>query len=209
MSKKNYLVYLVALFLVLISNIVTATTIDNEIFISKAKDAKLKPRKTEFVDIMGNKVKSMEVKHSSHNILGITRYVITCDSTLENSTLFVAVGVNFMDEKQKDSTEPIPATLVINNEGKRIDIPVERYIYDSGRSALFGAWAEYRFNIPVYEFKKLGVTKIDALSVILKNPQTNVEVSYEPILQKNELKRINKLNSIYKFYVSLEKQYNH
>ena len=195
------------LLFVFILNIASATTISEEQFKAEAEKSKLKPKKTSFVDLMGNEIKSTEVKHSSGMILGISRYAITCDSTLENSNLSIAVGVSFIDPKQKDNTEPIPCTLVINNDGQRVDIPIEKYIFDSGRSALFGAWSEYRFNLPISELTKAGITKIDAMSVIMKNPQTNTEVSYEPILKKDETKRVTKFNTIYNFYLNLKNKY--
>ena len=96
-------------------------------------------------------------------------------------------------------------TSNINNNGKRVDIPVPSYKYDSGRSTLFGAWSEYNITVPFIQLKEAGVESIDGLSVIMSNPTTKIDGNYEPVLTQKEKKEISKVNAVYSFYLKLSK----
>ena len=89
--------------------------------------------------------------------------------------------------------------------GKRVDIPVPNYKYDSGRSTLFGAWSEYNITVPFIQLKEAGVESIDGLSVIMSNPTTKIDGNYEPVLTQKENKEISKVNAVYSFYLKLNK----
>lgn len=187
------------------SNVALAKTIDEAVFTKEATAAQLKVKKYNETDIMGNEVKGVCVKYNPTRLLGFTGVGAFCNNNLDTSNLFIALGVSFIQSKENESEIPVPSQIVINSNGKRIDIPVPSYKYDSGRSAMFGAWSEYNIVVPFNLLKESGVERIDGLSVIMSNPTTKVEGSYEPVLTQKEKKKIAKVNAVYLFYLKLDK----
>lgn len=154
---------------------------------------------------MGNEVKGVCVRYAPTKLLGFTGVKAFCNNNLDTSNLFIAIGVSFIQNKENESEIPVPSKIVINNNGIRVDIPVPNYKYDSGRSAMFGAWSEYNVVLPFKTIKDAGVERIDGLSVIMANPTTKVEGNYEPVLTQKDKKEIDKVNAVYSFYLKLDK----
>ena len=201
--KKLLVLSLMAFMMV--SSAASAKTIDEATFAKEATAAQLKVKKYNETDIMGNEVKGVCVKYAPTRLLGFTGVKAFCNNNLDTSNLFIAIGVSFIQNKENEAEIPVPAQIVVNNSGQRVDIPVPNYKYDSGRSAMFGAWSEYNVVVPFKTLKEAGVERIDGLSVIMANPTTKVEGNYEPVLTQKEKKEIAKVNAVYSFYLKLDK----
>ncbi len=204
MSIKRFLPVAIALFCLSFSNIIYAETISEPVFTAKATKEELKVKKFETTDVMGNEIKGLSVRYAPTRFAGISGAKIFCNNVLDTSELFVAVGLGIMQTKDGEGNAmPVPATIVINDNGTRKDIAVPNYKYDSGRSSLTGAWSEYEISVPLTELKKAGVKSINAISVIMTNPATGTEGNFEPILTQKQTKAINQINKVYSFYLSL------
>lgn len=197
--------FLLLMLLVMVSNVSFAKTIDEATFVKEATASQLKVKKYNDTDIMGNEIKGVCVRYAPTRLLGFTGVKAFCNNNLDTSNLFIAIGVSFIQNKNNESEIPVPSKLVVNNNGKRIDIPVPNYKYDSGRSTLFGAWSEYNITVPFIQLKEAGVESIDGLSVIMSNPTTKIDGNYEPVLTQKEKKEISKVNAVYSFYLKLNK----
>ena len=187
------------------SNLAFAKTVDEATFANEAKLAQLKVKKYEQTDIMGNEIKGVCVRHAPSKLLGFSGVKIFCNNNLDTSNMIISIGVSFIQNKNNESEIPVPKTIVINNKGNRVDIPAPNYKYDSGRSTLFGAWSEYNINVPLNLLADSGIEHIDGLSIIMVNPTTGTEGSYEAILTQKEKKDIAKINDIYSFFLKLNK----
>ena len=187
------------------SNLAFAKTVDEATFTNEAKLAQLKVKKYEQTDIMGNEIKGVCVRHAPSKLLGFSGVKIFCNNNLDTSNMIISIGVSFIQNKNNESEIPVPKTIVINNKGNRVDIPAPNYKYDSGRSTLFGAWSEYNINVPLNLLADSGIEHIDGLSIIVVNPTTGTEGSYEAILTQKEQKDIVKVNGIYSFFLKLNK----
>lgn len=201
--KKSILLLL--MLFVMASNLAFAKTVDEATFTNEAKLAQLKVKKYEQTDIMGNEIKGVCVRHAPSKLLGFSGVKIFCNNNLDTSDMIISIGVSFIQNKNNESEIPVPKTIVINNKGNRVDIPVPNYKYDSGRSTLFGAWSEYNINVPLNLLADSGIEHIDGLSIIMVNPTTGTEGSYEAILTQKEKKDIAKINDIYSFFLKLNK----
>lgn len=201
--KKSILLLL--MLFVMASNLAFAKTVDEATFTNEAKLAQLKVKKYEQTDIMGNEIKGVCVRHAPSKLLGFSGVKIFCNNNLDTSNMIVSIGVSFIQNKNNESEIPVPKTIVINNKGNRVDIPAPNYKYDSGRSTLFGAWSEYNINVPLNLLADSGIEHIDGLSIIMVNPTTGTEGSYEAILTQKEKKDIAKINDIYSFFLKLNK----
>ena len=201
---KKSILLLVMLF-VMASNLAFAKTVDEATFTNEAKLAQLKVKKYEQTDIMGNEIKGVCVRHAPSKLLGFSGVKIFCNNNLDTSNMIISIGVSFIQNKNNESEIPVPKTIVINNKGNRVDIPAPNYKYDSGRSTLFGAWSEYNINVPLNLLADSGIEHIDGLSIIMVNPTTGTEGSYEAILTQKEKKDIAKINDIYSFFLKLNK----
>lgn len=201
--KKSILLLL--MLFVMASNLAFAKTVDEATFTNEAKLAQLKVKKYEQTDIMGNEIKGVCVRHAPSKLLGFSGVKIFCNNNLDTSNMIISIGVSFIQNKNNESEIPVPKTIVINNKGNRVDIPVPNYKYDSGRSTLFGAWSEYNINVPLNLLADSGIEHIDGLSIIMVNPTTGTEGSYEAILTQKEKKDIAKINDIYSFFLKLNK----
>lgn len=201
---KRSILLLLMLF-IMASNLAFAKTIDEATFTNEAKLAQLKVKKYEQTDIMGNEIKGVCVRHAPSKLLGFSGVKIFCNNNLDTSNMIISIGVSFIQNKNNESEIPVPKTIVINNKGNRVDIPVPNYKYDSGRSTLFGAWSEYNINVPLNLLADSGIEHIDGLSIIMVNPTTGTEGSYEAILTQKEKKDIIKINDIYSFFLKLNK----
>ena len=190
---------------VMASNLAFAKTVDEATFTNEAKLAQLKVKKYEQTDIMGNEIKGVCVRHAPSKLLGFSGVKIFCNNNLDTSNMIISIGVSFIQNKNNESEIPVPKTIVINNKGNRVDIPAPNYKYDSGRSTLFGAWSEYNINVPLNLLADSGIEHIDGLSIIMVNPTTGTEGSYEAILTQKEKKDIAKINDIYSFFLKLNK----
>ena len=201
--KKSILLLL--MLFVMASNLAFAKTVDEATFTNEAKLAQLKVKKYEQTDIMGNEIKGVCVRHAPSKLLGFSGVKIFCNNNLDTSNMIISIGVSFIQNKNNESEIPVPKTIVINNKGNRVDIPAPNYKYDSGRSTLFGAWSEYNINVPLNLLADSGIEHIDGLSIIMVNPATGTEGSYEAILTQKEKKDIAKINDIYSFFLKLNK----
>mgnify|MGYP003528645421 FL=1 len=201
--KKSILLLL--MLFVMASNLAFAKTVDEATFTNEAKLAQLKVKKYEQTDIMGNEIKGVCVRHAPSKLLGFSGVKIFCNNNLDTSNMIISIGVSFIQNKNNESEIPVPKTIVINNKGNRVDIPAPNYKYDSGRSTLFGAWSEYNINVPLNLLADSGIEHIDGLSIIMVNPTTGTEGSYEAILTQKEKKDIAKINDIYSFFLKLNK----
>ena len=201
--KKSILLLL--MLFVMASNLAFAKTVDEATFTNEAKLAQLKVKKYEQTDIMGNEIKGVCVRHAPSKLLGFSGVKIFCNNNLDTSNMIISIGVSFVQNKNNESEIPVPKTIVINNKGNRVDIPAPNYKYDSGRSTLFGAWSEYNINVPLNLLADFGIEHIDGLSIIMVNPTTGTEGSYEAILTQKEKKDIAKINDIYSFFLKLNK----
>ena len=186
------------------SNVIHAATIAEPVFTDKATKAELKVKKFNTTDIMGNEIKGLSVRYAPTRFAGVSGAKIFCNNILETSELFIAVGLGIMQTKDNDGTAiPVPATIVINDNGVRKDITVPNYKFDSGRSTLTGAWSEYEISIPLADIKNAGVKSINAISVLMKNPATGTDGNFEPILTQKQVKAINQINKVYSFYLKI------
>ena len=201
--KKSILLLL--MLFVMASNLAFAKTVDEATFTNEAKLAQLKVKKYEQTDIMGNEIKGVCVRHTPSKLLGFSGVKIFCNNNLDTSNMIISIGVSFIQNKNNESEIPVPKTIVINNKGNRVDIPAPNYKYDSGRSTLFGAWSEYNINVPLNLLADSGIEHIDGLLIIMVNPTTGTEGSYEAILTQKEKKDIAKINDIYSFFLKLNK----
>ena len=201
--KKSILLLL--MLFVMASNLAFAKTVDEATFTNEAKLAQLKVKKYEQTDIMGNEIKGVCVRHAPSKLLGFSGVKIFSNNNLDTSNMIISIGVSFIQNKNNESEIPVPKTIVINNKGNRVDIPAPNYKYDSGRSTLFGAWSEYNINVPLDLLADCGIEHIDGLSIIMVNPTTETEGSYEAILTQKEKKDIAKINDIYSFFLKLNK----
>ena len=198
-------ILLLLMLFVMASNLAFAKTVDEATFTNEAKLAQLKVKKYEQTDIMGNEIKGVCVRHAPSKLLGFSGVKIFCNNNLDTSNMIISIGVSFIQNKNNESEIPVPKTIVINNKGNRVDIPAPNYKYDSGRSTLFGAWSEYNINVPLNLLADSGIEHIDGLSIIMVNPTTGTEGSYEAILTQKEKKDIAKINDIYSFFLKLNK----
>ena len=93
-----------------------------------------------------------------------------------------------MQSKNDEGTaKPVPATIVINDNGTRRDIPV------------------HEVSVPLSILKNAGVKSINAISVIMTNPSTGTEGSFETILSQKQTKALDRINKIYSFYLKMDK----
>lgn len=200
---KKALIIASTLICLSLSNAIYAATISEPIFTEKATKAELKVKKFNTTDIMGNDIKGVSVRYAPTRFAGVSGAKIFCNNVLETSELFIAVGLGVMQTKDSDGVIPVPATIVINDNGTRKDIVVPNYKYDSGRSSLTGAWSEYEISIPLADVKNAGVKSISAISVLMKNPATGTEGNFETILAQKQTKAISQINKVYSFYLKL------
>ena len=201
---KKLLAIATALICLSLPNIIHAATISEPVFTAKASQAELKVKKFSTTDIMGNEVKGVCVKHAPTRFAGVSGAKIYCNNVLETSELFIAVGLGVMQTKPGEAAAmPVPATIVINDNGTRRDIPVPNYKYDSGRSSLLGDWSEYTVSVPLADVKKAGVKSINAISVIMKNPATGTDGNFEAILTQKQAKAVDQINKVYSFYLKI------
>lgn len=200
---KKALIIALTLICLSLSNAIYAATISEPIFTEKATKAELKVKKFNTTDIMGNDIKGLSVRYAPTRFAGVSGAKIFCNNVLETSELFIAVGLGVMQTKDSDGAIPVPATIVINDNGTRKDIVVPNYKYDSGRSSLTGAWSEYEISIPLADVKNAGVKSISAISVLMKNPATGTEGNFETILAQKQTKAISQINKVYSFYLKL------
>ena len=181
-----------------------AETISEPIFSAKAAKEELKVKKFSTTDIMGNDIKGVSVRFAPTRFCGVSGASIFCNNVLETSTLHIAVGLGVMQTRDNEGAAiPVPATIVINDNGTRKDIPVPNYKYDSGTSSLTGAWSEYEINVPLIDVKNAGVKSINAISVIMTNPATKTEGNFETILAQKQAKAIDQINKVYSFYLKI------
>ena len=181
-----------------------AETISEPIFSAKAAKEELKVKKFSTTDIMGNDIKGVSVRFAPTRFCGVSGASIFCNNVLETSTLHIAVGLGVMQTRDNEGTAmPVPATIVINDNGTRKDIPVPNYKYDSGTSSLTGAWSEYEIDVPLIDVKNAGVKSINAISVIMTNPATKTEGNFETILAQKQAKAIGQINKVYSFYLKI------
>ncbi len=205
MFKKS-LILATTLFCLTVTNVVYAVTISEPIFTEEAAKVQLKTKKFTATDVMGNDIKGVSVRYAPTRFAGVSGAKIFCNNVLETSELFIAVGFGVMQTKNDEGTaKPVPATIVINDNGTRRDIPVPNYKYDSGRSYLTGAWSEYEVSVPLSILKNAGVKSINAISVIMTNPSTGTEGSFETILSQKQTKALDQINKIYSFYLKMDK----
>lgn len=201
---KKALVIAAALIGISLSSAIHAATIAEPAFADKAAKAELKVKKFNTTDIMGNEIKGLSVRYAPARFAGVSGAKIFCNNVLETSELFIAVGQGIMQTKDNDGTAiPVPATIVINDNGTRKDIAVPNYKFDSGRSSLTGAWSEYEISIPLADVKNAGVKSINAISVLMKNPATGTDGNFEPILTQKQAKAIDQINKVYSFYLKI------
>lgn len=181
-----------------------AETISEPIFSAKAAKEELKVKKFSTTDIMGNDIKGVSVRFAPTRFCGVSGASIFCNNVLETSTLHIAVGLGVMQTRDSEGAAiPVPATIVINDNGTRKDIPVPNYKYDSGTSSLTGAWSEYEIDVPLIDVKNAGVKSINAISVIMTNPATKTEGNFETILAQKQAKAIGRINKVYSFYLKI------
>jgi hypothetical protein len=181
-----------------------AETISEPIFSAKAAKEELKVKKFSTTDIMGNDIKGVSVRFAPTRFCGVSGASIFCNNVLETSTLHIAVGLGVMQTRDSEGAAiPVPATIVINDNGTRKDIPVPNYKYDSGTSSLTGAWSEYEIDVPLIDVKNAGVKSINAISVIMTNPATKTEGNFETILAQKQAKAIGQINKVYSFYLKI------
>ena len=181
-----------------------AETISEPIFSAKAAKEELKVKKFSTTDIMGNDIKGVSVRFAPTRFCGVSGASIFCNNVLETSTLHIAVGLGVMQTRDSEGAAiPVPATIVINDNGTRKDIPVPNYKYDSGTSSLTGAWSEYEIDVPLIDVKNAGVKSINAISVIMTNPATKTEGKFETILAQKQAKAIGQINKVYSFYLKI------
>ena len=185
-------------------NAIYAATISEPVFTDKATKAELKVKKFNTTDIMGKEIKGLSVRYAPTRFCGVSGASIFCNNVLETSTLHIAVGLGVMQTRDSEGAAiPVPATIVINDNGTRKDIPVPNYKYDSGTSSLTGAWSEYEIDVPLIDVKNAGVKSINAISVIMTNPATKTEGSFETILAQKQAKAIGQINKVYSFYLKI------
>jgi len=201
---KKTLTIAMTLICLSLSNTIYAETINEPVFTAKATKAELKVKKFSTTDIMGNEVKGVSVRYAPTRFAGVSGAKIYCNNVLETSELFIAVGLGVMQTKGGEGAAiPVPATIVINDNGTRKDIAVPNYKYDSGRSSLLGAWSEYEISVPLIDVKNAGVKSINAISVIMTNPATGTEGNFETILTQKQAKAADQINKVYSFYLKL------
>lgn len=204
MTIKKTLTVVMTLLCLTFTNVICAATISEPVFTAKATKAELKIKKYSTTDIMGNEVKGVCVRYAPTRFAGVSGVKVFCNNVLETSELFIAVGLGIMQTKDSEGVAiPVPATIVVNDNGTRRDIPVPNYKFDSGRSTLTGAWSEYEISVPLAEVKKAGVKSINAISVIMTNPATGTEGNFETILTQKQTKAVDQINKVYSFYLKI------
>ena len=176
-----------------------AATIPADVFTQKATSAGLKVRNYKNTDIMGNENSGIYVKYAPKKLYGSTGYAIYCYDNTDKGELYLAIGLD-----PRNKLAPVPKTVVINDNGKRIDIPVPTYKREDGYASLFGNWSEYQMSIPLTMLKYAGVRTIKGISVLMVNPESGVESNdFEAILTAKQDKAIIETNNIYNFYLQL------
>ena len=182
----------------LLSNTAFAATIPAEVFTKKAEESGLDADNYKTTDIIGNEVKGVRVKKGTGKFPGVTSFSIICTNDLDRSELAIVLETN-----PHDNNAPVPKTLVINDSGKRVDIPISNYERKGSPASIVGPWAQYNFSVPLKELQSAGVKTIMGISVITTNPVSGIDGDFEIILKNKQERIVKKTNDVYTFYLKI------
>lgn len=183
----------------LLANTALAATVPADSFSKDAETAGLKVRNYKNTDVMGTEKQGIYVKYSPQKLYGSTGFGIYCYDNLDDGILYMAIG---LDPRSK--IVPVPKTVVINDNGKRVDIPVQNYKREDGYASLIGYWSEFQVSIPLSVLKAAGVKSLNGISILMMNPETGVDSNaFEPILVAKQEKAIVEATKVYNFYLKI------
>lgn len=174
--------------LMMVSGIASAMSVEE--FKVKADEGQMQVKACKYQDSS----KGLTVSHKLGSFCGEHSFGIKVNNNLETSSLNIIIGVDgkYHIKCHQSKYRPTPKVLKINGESFR----VAKYQYTWGCKG--GCWSEYSIDIPLAKLKERGIKSIDTVSVDMVDRFTN-----EPLYTDNLVRKLDKINSIYSFYLTL------